>query len=660
MGTSTTARSATQASTLIQTLLFAVLVLLGGYARPGHATATRSAEPLKELGSVSGTVSASKPFKAAQVYLRNTDKRIQYMVFTTAGAFRAVALFPGHYELTVRARGLESTTQKLVVKSGATGGLKVAMHDAKTPDLYPSSVDVSTDHLFNAAGWNDPGAKVQFASYDEIYPPGPGRVVLETVCFNCHGENTFSLSPRGADAWKYAIDYMRGVFLGEQERHGFGEGTLAGSGSNFRFGVEDRKVLLEYLTANLGPDKPSRAVRTDVEVPVDEAEVGRAELIEYYVGKEHKASANATQKATVGSESDAVADPDAQMLITLQLDADGNVWAVDRAVPSQLVRLDPRTGEQKFYTLPNPKAGVHDLVIDRHGKIWVTEFTSDIYGTGSADVMPPRLLGFNPKTEKWENALNADPDDVVRALPKGPLMAPTVDSKGNVYANWMLRGAIAKWDPTQQKMTAYRVPTPGATPYGAAIDGNDNVWVAMWNGGKLGRFDTTVSQWTEFTPPLQPVNLRRGPGVDSQNNVWVGMWAGGPRSGKIAKLDQKTGRWTMWDIPHRGAQPYEATADREDNIWFPETGGPDVPSVIGKLNPRTGKFTFYPKMQFVADSSRLNHTTSGAVWYAPRYGATPGNSGFGVLYPDKDQISTLGAFPLNGPPGYAFKVGAGH
>ena len=117
--------------------------------------------------------------------------------------------------------------------------------------------------------------------------------------------------------------------------------------------------------------------------------------------------------------------------------------------------------------------------------------------------------------------------------------------------NWMLRGAIAKWDPTNKKMSVFRVPTLGATPYGAAIDANDNVWAADWIGGKLGKFDTTVNQWTEFTPPMQPASFCREPSVDAMNNVRVGILAGGPRPGKLAKLDQTGGRWTEWDPPHR-------------------------------------------------------------------------------------------------------------
>ena len=642
-------------------MVTAGLILSAGLSAPSDLAVAAGAQAesgsLHGLRTVTGSVVADKPFKSAQVYLKNVDKRMQYMVFTSGGDFRAVALFPGRYEVTARAIGLESETQKIIVRGRSFDGLKLTMRSLDDPSLFPTSVPVKSVRLFNAAGWNDPAAPVQFGSYDEIYPPGPGRVVLESTCFNCHGENTFSLTPRSEDAWKFAIDYMRGAQLGERERIGLGEGALSGSASNFRFSVEDRKVLLEYLTAHVGADKPSRAVRTDVQVPFDESELAKAQLIEYYVGKEPDPGAKPAEASGAHSELDASVSADQQTLITMQLDAEGNVWAINRAVPSQLVRLDPRTGEQVFYVLPDPTAGVHDLVIDRDGIIWVTEFTRDLFGSGSGDAHPPRLLGFNPKTSKWEHILDADPDNVINVLPKGPLMAPTVDSKGNVYMNWMLRGAIAKWDPSSKKMFVSRVPTSGGTPYGAAIDGNDNVWVALWNGGKLGKFDTTVNQWTEFTPPTQPANMRRGPGVDSKNNVWVGIWAGGPRPGKIAKLDQQSGRWTEWNIPHRGAQPYEASVDCHDDIWFPESGAPDLPSVIGRFNPRTEKFTFYPKLQFVADTSRLVHTAHGGVWYSPRYGAPPGHSAFGVLYPDKDKITSLAAYALNGPPSYAFTVG---
>ena len=76
--------------------------------------------------------------------------------------------------------------------------------------------------------------------------------------------------------------------------------------------------------------------------------------------------------------------------------------------------------------------------------------------------------------------------------------------------------------------------------------------------------------------------------------------------------------------------------------------------MLARFDVGTQTFRFYPKPQFVAETPKLQHSAEGAVWYAPRFGAPPGSSGFGVLYPDMDAIRSLGATALNGPPGYAF------
>ena len=63
----------------------------------------------------------------------------------------------------------------------------------------------------------------------------------------------------------------------------------------------------------------------------------------------------------------------------------------------------------------------------------------------------------------------------------------------------------------------------------------------------------------------------------------------------------------------------------------------------------------------VADTSpKTQITKDGAVWYAVRdvgSGMTISKLGVGmaVLYPDMDKITTLGAYYLNGPPGYSYQ-----
>src|SRR5216117_2372305 len=93
-------------------------LMIGVGGRTSATLTAAQATSLSAMGNLSGTVTSPRPFKAAQVYIRNVDKRIMYMVYTNRGQFRSVALFPGNYEIRVTAKGLQSDVQKLVVKTG--------------------------------------------------------------------------------------------------------------------------------------------------------------------------------------------------------------------------------------------------------------------------------------------------------------------------------------------------------------------------------------------------------------------------------------------------------------------------------------------------------------------------------------------------------------
>src|SRR5947207_15648820 len=112
-----------------------VVVLAVGYlavGRGGWASApvkTVQGPAARGMGSMSGAVNSSKPFKAGQVYIRNVDMRILYMVFTNAGQFHAVSLFPGNYEISVTAKGLKSDVRKVTLKAGDNPKLNLALQE---------------------------------------------------------------------------------------------------------------------------------------------------------------------------------------------------------------------------------------------------------------------------------------------------------------------------------------------------------------------------------------------------------------------------------------------------------------------------------------------------------------------------------------------------
>src|SRR5579862_1260642 len=145
----------------------------------------KEAGELAGLAKASGTVTSDKPFKAAKVYFRNPEKRMVYMVYTNAGKFQAMNIMPANYDVSVETLGLESDVQKVELKAGGSVNLNFSLH----------------------AAVRKPGS-VQTMSYDEIYPQGEGRKLVERTCIGCHGPNYLPSHQWNADQWNAAINLM--------------------------------------------------------------------------------------------------------------------------------------------------------------------------------------------------------------------------------------------------------------------------------------------------------------------------------------------------------------------------------------------------------------------------------------------------------------------
>jgi streptogramin lyase len=610
---------------------FLLVMALTGMVGWGGGAFTAQAASIPGTASLSGTVESAKPFKAARVYIYNADKRIMYTVFTNAGQFRAVALFPGNYEVNVVGKGLESDVQKLALKSGDSPKLKLSLKDS-TRSLLPEAQSIGGG---GGGGGRPrvPESADAFVPYDQLFPDEPGRAVLERTCMRCHGENFAPTYPGSKEIWNVRIDHMMGpdVLLGKRPARSYMEGFLQYRDPRFSFSKADRDVLVDYLAKYFGPDSKVRAVKLEKELPWDEAKLGKAEFIEYYMMDD---PAGQLSKAPDGKPRTGQ---------DVRFDADGNVWLSDRGIPRRLIKLDPRTGVQKEWITPHPTSDVHEVLIGKDGMIWMPEHAE-------AEGVRNYLLGFNPKTEKWDFNVDMDPGNMIRSPIKW-MQSVAFDSKENLYVAWIMGGAMTKFDRETKKATVYPIPNALTVTYGTIADKNDNIYIAQWSGGNIARFNTHDNSWLQFTPPTYPSQMRRG-NVDYDNNYWVPIYAAGKRPGKLSKLNLSTLQWTEYDIPYQRAQPYDIAADPDNNMWAIDCCI-GYTSTIWKFDTRNQTFTFYPKPQ-KGDSPKLQVTRDGSIWYSPRGSDHPG---FGVLYPDMDKITSLGAYYVNGPPGYPFKPG---
>ena len=205
------------------------------------------------------------------------------------------------------------------------------------------------------------------------------------------------------------------------------------------------------------------------------------------------------------------------------------------------MKLDPRTGEQKEYLYPDPRNGNHEVLIDRDGIIWLPEHRGQ---TGDKE---KRLLGFDPKTEQFEYQIRWTPTTWFATRRSSCSRSPwTPRATSTSAGSWGEPSASGTVPRTTYRSIGSR--PPHAIPYGVVADRNDNIWIALWSGGKIVKFDTSNNSWTEFTAPTYPGHTRRL-NVDSQNNIWWGIYSAGKRPGRLVKLDQVTGQDDRVDDP---------------------------------------------------------------------------------------------------------------
>lgn len=565
-------------SSIVVALLFAMGLgwLYGGMALSPAAAA--DAESLPGMATLSGTVQAPRPFKAAQVHLMNVDKNVLFMVYTSGGRYRAPNLFPGTYEVTVRGQGLAGDAQKIQLAAGARQTLDVSLREGTPPAIRQGEFGFTTQRA----------GEVPLVSYDELYPREPGRVLLEKQCMYCHGKSFFPSKQYHETQWSHFIDQM-------QDGGGL-RGALIPPGT---LGAQDRATIVAYLGKHFGPASVKRGLKADTEFPIDEAALGKAMYVEYYLPLDPKIDAGNKQRRTQ--------EP--------HFDPSGNVWYTDRSVPNRIGRVDPRTGEFKDFMMPDPKADPHGLTVDRNGHVFWAETAGFHLGR------------LDPKTGSM---IRYPMDSTGRA--KGRGHTPVVDSKDNVWFTVIVGDMIGKWDRQTGKSTVWKVPTQGAAPYGIALDPDENVWFAEFRRCKIGKFDPRTEQFTEYAALTQPCTIRRL-GVDSTGIVWYG----GFNNGKLGRIDPRTGKIVEYDIPMAHAEPYDVWPDRQDNIWISDGG---QGGALIRFDPKTEKFTYYPAPQ-ITDQPKLAITRDGAVWYTPRSST---RAAAGVLYPDVSKITTLGAY----------------
>jgi virginiamycin B lyase len=533
-------------------------------------SATASAAAISGTGTLSGKVEASKPFQAAQVYAKNLDNNMLFVVYTVGGKYEAVNLLPGNYEVSVKKNGFSANPKKITITAGANATADFTLSDA------PLKVNRTTR---GAEGPNGP-SNVPAVSYEELYPPGAGRTLIEKNCMLCHGYDFVPSHQWDADQWNAAIDLMSDPTAMIPGR--IVPGTFSG---------QERQDLVAYLVQNYGPNSTPRALAVP-EMPVDEASVAKAMFVEYPI--------------PVGYGRPMHDD---------HFDKDGNIWFTERAAGHPSIGMvDPRTGVFKDYPIPNTISFPHGITLDGAGDLW---WVGDL-----------ALGRVNAKTGE----MTLYPFGVQATAKQNHGHTPVVDSKQNVWFTQSYPNQLGKWDRETGKITEYKVPTAFGFAYGLAIDKQDNLWIAEWTRCKVAKFDQETEAFIEYTPLTRPCTMRRL-SVDSDGKVWYAL----DSRGKIGKLDPLTGKIVEYTIPVKYSYPYDIQPDHEGKLWISDSG---QGGALIHFDPKTSKFVYFPSPQRT-DMPKIEILRDGAILYTNRSAYI---QSVGVMYPDKTKMTSLGAY----------------
>ena len=231
------------------------------------------------------------------------------------------------------------------------------------------------------------------------------------------------------------------------------------------------------------------------------------------------------------------------------------------------------------YQLPRPTIEPHDVVVDKDGTVWFSDF-GEMF-----------ISKYDPKTLK----LTEYPvKQIKKDAPVGNLSLD-FDKAGTLWFDTMFQGEIGNIDPKTGKMTLYPLPPELNTVkvqlnfIGLRHDVDGKVWTKSVGTQTIFRLDLKSGKWEGFQP------LTSLPGgqhsvyqviSDSQNNLWMAEF----REGHIGEIEAKTGKVTWFDLPTKNARARRMNIDDQDRIWVTEYRG----NKVAMFNTKTHEVKEYP------------------------------------------------------------------
>jgi len=484
-------------------------------------------------GALTGTVSSDAEGKMEGVVVTAQKAGSIVRVSVTSDAqgryvFPENRLEPGEYTLAIRAVGYDiAAPATATVETDKTASADIKLK--KTADL--SRQLSNAEWMLSIPGTEDQKAQL-------------------LNCVGCHTLERIVRSTHDADEWTQVVTRMMGYGAVSQPVKPQPMLDRARSGS-----PEQYREFANYLaTINLSAsDHWSYELKTlprqkgrDTRAVVTEYDMGRpttephdvlvdkdgsvwyTDFGEMFIGKFDPKTLKVTEYRIKKFK-----DKAPEGLLSIDYDKAGKIW-FDTMYQGALGCLDPKTGEIAYYPLApefnddRVQLNFSGLRHDVDGKVWTKS-------VGTQDIFRLDLT-----TQKWEKFHPAD------ALPgglKGSIYQVIADSQNNLWMAEFTHGHLGKIDAKTTQVTWYPTPTANARARRMYIDDHDRITVTEYRGNKVAVFDTKTAQFTEYPLPWGTWPYRAE--FDKNGEIWASTM----HTDRVVRVNPKTGETMQYLMP---------------------------------------------------------------------------------------------------------------
>src|SRR5262249_30821423 len=487
----------------------------------------------QDQAALTGTVSsdAEGSMEGVVVTANKPSSIVQVSVTTDAQGrytFPENRLDPGQYTLSIRAVGYEINTPTTAI---------VEFEKTTTTDIKLKKTKNLAGQLTNA----------------EWMMSIPGTEDQKSALLNCVGCHTLECvlrSTHDSDEWTQVIARMMGYGAVSQpiKPQRMLDATRAGTPEQYRkiadylatinlSSVDHWQYELKTLPRPKGRDTHAIVTEYDMLRPTTEphdvlvdkdGNVWYTDFGEMFIGKFDPKTLKLAEYPIKKFKDKAPTG-----LLSIEFDHAGKIW-FDTMYQGSLGCLDPKTGEISYYPLPpeyndeRVQLNFTGLRHDVDGRVW------------TKSVGTQHIFRVDLTSGRWERF---HPTDQLPGVKNASIYQVIADSKNNLWMAEFTEGHLGKIDAKTTAVTWYPIPTAHARARRMQIDDQDRILVTEYRASKVALFDTKTENFTEYSVPEYTFPYRAN--FDKNGEIWASTMS----TDRVVRLDPKTGHAVQYLMP---------------------------------------------------------------------------------------------------------------